>query len=227
MLHHSEFVQISRYFPTSHTCTYLMCWYRFQNWTAEHFWQKSGWVWWVQSLQDLVFSVQEFHYRPRASDTCLPCDCYPVGSFSRSCDPETGQCQCRPGVIGRQCNMCDNPFAEVTNSGCEGEKEETNPFKSISFCLLFSRSICYFWFVCLFVNVSLEVSEYFCVCWFIFKFQIAPNLFFSISKKNRIISVAWLFILICKGFSLCSPCSYLRWLSKDHHSGDLVAPNQV
>ncbi|XP_040904012.1 cadherin EGF LAG seven-pass G-type receptor 3 [Toxotes jaculatrix] len=62
---------------------------------------------------------KEFHYRPRGSDTCLPCDCYPVGSFSRSCDPETGQCQCRPGVIGRQCNMCDNPFAEVTNSGCE------------------------------------------------------------------------------------------------------------
>ncbi|XP_040008610.1 cadherin EGF LAG seven-pass G-type receptor 3 [Xiphias gladius] len=62
---------------------------------------------------------KEFHYRLRGSDTCLPCDCYPVGSFSRSCDPETGQCQCRPGVIGRQCNMCDNPFAEVTNSGCE------------------------------------------------------------------------------------------------------------
>ncbi|XP_042348498.1 cadherin EGF LAG seven-pass G-type receptor 3 [Plectropomus leopardus] len=62
---------------------------------------------------------KEFHYRLRSSDTCLPCDCYPVGSFSRSCDPETGQCQCRPGVIGRQCNICDSPFAEVTNSGCE------------------------------------------------------------------------------------------------------------
>uniref|UniRef100_A0A674MGA6 Cadherin EGF LAG seven-pass G-type receptor 3 n=1 Tax=Takifugu rubripes TaxID=31033 RepID=A0A674MGA6_TAKRU len=62
---------------------------------------------------------KEFHYHPRGSDTCLPCDCYPVGSFSRSCNPESGQCQCRPGVIGRQCNACDNPFAEVTNSGCE------------------------------------------------------------------------------------------------------------
>ncbi|XP_062248935.1 cadherin EGF LAG seven-pass G-type receptor 3 [Platichthys flesus] len=62
---------------------------------------------------------KEFHYHPLGSDTCLPCDCYPVGSFSRSCDPETGQCQCRPGVIGRQCNACDSPFAEVTNSGCE------------------------------------------------------------------------------------------------------------
>ncbi|KPP64742.1 cadherin EGF LAG seven-pass G-type receptor 3-like [Scleropages formosus] len=62
---------------------------------------------------------KEFHYRPRGSDTCRPCDCYPVGSFSRSCDLESGQCQCRPGVIGRQCNACDNHFAEVTQTGCE------------------------------------------------------------------------------------------------------------
>ncbi|XP_072276680.1 cadherin EGF LAG seven-pass G-type receptor 3 isoform X2 [Pyxicephalus adspersus] len=62
---------------------------------------------------------KEFHYRPKGSDTCLPCDCYPIGSSSRSCDPDTGQCFCRPGVIGRQCNSCDNPFAEVSPSGCE------------------------------------------------------------------------------------------------------------
>uniref|UniRef100_A0A6I8NYT7 Cadherin EGF LAG seven-pass G-type receptor 3 n=1 Tax=Ornithorhynchus anatinus TaxID=9258 RepID=A0A6I8NYT7_ORNAN len=62
---------------------------------------------------------KEFHYRPRGGDTCLPCDCYPIGSSSRSCDRESGQCHCRPGVIGRQCNSCDNPFAEVTPSGCE------------------------------------------------------------------------------------------------------------
>ncbi|KAG7263644.1 hypothetical protein CRUP_032044, partial [Coryphaenoides rupestris] len=60
-----------------------------------------------------VCHCKEFHYWPRGSDSCLPCDCYPVGSFSRSCDQETGQCQCRPGVIGRQCNLCDNPFAEL------------------------------------------------------------------------------------------------------------------
>ncbi|XP_053325600.1 cadherin EGF LAG seven-pass G-type receptor 3 [Spea bombifrons] len=62
---------------------------------------------------------KEFHYRPKGSDTCLPCDCYPIGSSSRSCDQDTGQCYCRPGVIGRQCNSCDNPFAEVSPSGCE------------------------------------------------------------------------------------------------------------
>uniref|UniRef100_A0A8C3D3U7 Cadherin EGF LAG seven-pass G-type receptor 3 n=1 Tax=Cairina moschata TaxID=8855 RepID=A0A8C3D3U7_CAIMO len=65
---------------------------------------------------------KDFHYRPKGSDTCLPCDCYPVGSSSRSCDKETGRCHCRPGVIGRQCNSCDSPFAEVTPSGCEGER---------------------------------------------------------------------------------------------------------
>uniref|UniRef100_A0A672V4S3 Cadherin EGF LAG seven-pass G-type receptor 3 n=1 Tax=Strigops habroptila TaxID=2489341 RepID=A0A672V4S3_STRHB len=62
---------------------------------------------------------KDFHYRPKGSDTCLPCDCYPVGSTSRSCDRESGRCHCRPGVIGRQCNSCDSPFAEVTPSGCE------------------------------------------------------------------------------------------------------------
>uniref|UniRef100_A0A8C2Z8Q9 Cadherin EGF LAG seven-pass G-type receptor 2 n=1 Tax=Cyclopterus lumpus TaxID=8103 RepID=A0A8C2Z8Q9_CYCLU len=59
------------------------------------------------------------HYRPEGSDTCLLCDCYPVGSFSRACDRESGQCQCKPGVIGHQCDRCDNPFAEVSPSGCE------------------------------------------------------------------------------------------------------------
>ncbi|XP_053723976.1 cadherin EGF LAG seven-pass G-type receptor 2 isoform X1 [Synchiropus splendidus] len=59
------------------------------------------------------------HYRTVGSDTCLLCDCYPVGSFSRACDRESGQCQCKPGVIGRQCDRCDNPFAEVSANGCE------------------------------------------------------------------------------------------------------------
>ncbi|XP_074833686.1 cadherin EGF LAG seven-pass G-type receptor 2 isoform X2 [Carettochelys insculpta] len=62
---------------------------------------------------------RENHYRPPASDSCLLCDCYPTGSLARLCHPETGQCQCKPGVIGRRCDRCDNPFAEVTASGCE------------------------------------------------------------------------------------------------------------
>uniref|UniRef100_UPI003EBE4DC0 cadherin EGF LAG seven-pass G-type receptor 2 precursor n=1 Tax=Danio rerio TaxID=7955 RepID=UPI003EBE4DC0 len=59
------------------------------------------------------------HFRPPSSDTCVLCDCYAVGSLSRVCDRAVGQCQCKPGVIGRQCDRCDNPFAEVSSSGCE------------------------------------------------------------------------------------------------------------
>ncbi|KAG8439892.1 hypothetical protein GDO86_005888 [Hymenochirus boettgeri] len=62
---------------------------------------------------------KENYYKPPESDTCYPCDCFPSGASARSCDMETGQCPCKPGVIGRQCNRCDNPFAEVTNQGCE------------------------------------------------------------------------------------------------------------
>uniref|UniRef100_A0A8C9W1B0 Cadherin EGF LAG seven-pass G-type receptor 2 n=1 Tax=Scleropages formosus TaxID=113540 RepID=A0A8C9W1B0_SCLFO len=59
------------------------------------------------------------HYRPDGSDSCLQCDCYPVGSLSRACDRQSGQCHCKAGVMGRQCDRCDNPFAEVSPSGCE------------------------------------------------------------------------------------------------------------
>ncbi|XP_041833765.1 cadherin EGF LAG seven-pass G-type receptor 1 isoform X2 [Melanotaenia boesemani] len=59
------------------------------------------------------------HYRPEGEDACYPCDCFHIGSESRTCDPISGQCPCKGGVIGRQCNRCDNPFAEVTPTGCE------------------------------------------------------------------------------------------------------------
>uniref|UniRef100_A0A8C1TJ47 Cadherin EGF LAG seven-pass G-type receptor 1a n=1 Tax=Cyprinus carpio TaxID=7962 RepID=A0A8C1TJ47_CYPCA len=59
------------------------------------------------------------YYQPKDSDTCFPCDCFHLGASSRTCDPETGQCPCKAGVIGRQCNRCDNPFSEVTKTGCE------------------------------------------------------------------------------------------------------------
>ncbi|XP_063274459.1 cadherin EGF LAG seven-pass G-type receptor 2 isoform X7 [Prinia subflava] len=62
---------------------------------------------------------KENHYRPPGEDTCHPCECYPTGSLSRRCDVNTGQCPCKAGVIGRHCDRCDNPFAEVTASGCE------------------------------------------------------------------------------------------------------------
>jgi hypothetical protein len=35
---------------------------------------------------------------------CLPCDCSPIGSHSTVCNPETGQCSCKPHMSGRRCD---------------------------------------------------------------------------------------------------------------------------
>ena len=35
------------------------------------------------------------------------CDCNPAGSVTLQCNRDTGKCQCKPGVIGDKCDMCD------------------------------------------------------------------------------------------------------------------------
>ena len=47
-------------------------------------------------------------YRSAATcDECVPCNCDPNGSFnSGTCDSISGQCKCRPGRNGRQCDSC-------------------------------------------------------------------------------------------------------------------------
>lgn len=62
---------------------------------------------------------KENHYQPPNETACLPCDCYSLGSYSGTCNKLTGQCECRDGVIGRRCDSCSNPYAEVTLKGCE------------------------------------------------------------------------------------------------------------
>ncbi|XP_042896981.1 protocadherin-like wing polarity protein stan isoform X2 [Parasteatoda tepidariorum] len=64
-------------------------------------------------------TCEDKHFQPLHSDICFDCDCYATGSFGNRCDPITGQCKCRAGVIGRRCDSCSNPFAEVTLRGCE------------------------------------------------------------------------------------------------------------
>ncbi|XP_071784509.1 cadherin EGF LAG seven-pass G-type receptor 2-like isoform X3 [Asterias amurensis] len=62
---------------------------------------------------------EEYSYQPEDSDTCFPCNCFHEGSFGPECDGRTGQCQCKRGVIGRACDSCVDPYAEVTLRGCE------------------------------------------------------------------------------------------------------------
>ena len=35
---------------------------------------------------------------------CKACDCDVGGAYDNNCDQSTGQCSCKPSVIGRQCN---------------------------------------------------------------------------------------------------------------------------
>lgn len=61
-----------------------------------------------------------YHFKPQGSDFCLACDCYGDGSLGLTCNQTTtGQCKCRPGVVGRRCDTCSSPYAEVTLRGCE------------------------------------------------------------------------------------------------------------
>uniref|UniRef100_A0A4X2JNT0 Laminin subunit alpha 3 n=1 Tax=Vombatus ursinus TaxID=29139 RepID=A0A4X2JNT0_VOMUR len=52
----------------------------------------------------------------------LPCDCHAMGAVSPTCNPEGGQCQCRPNVIGRRCARCQTgyygfPFCKLCHCG--------------------------------------------------------------------------------------------------------------
>jgi len=37
---------------------------------------------------------------------CQPCECSKSGSTTNECNQETGQCNCKPGLIGKKCDKC-------------------------------------------------------------------------------------------------------------------------
>uniref|UniRef100_A0A8D8H0Q0 Laminin subunit gamma-1 n=2 Tax=Culex pipiens TaxID=7175 RepID=A0A8D8H0Q0_CULPI len=56
---------------------------------------------------------------------CEECSCYPRGTEQTDkgisiCDPNNGNCQCKPNVIGRNCNECKNGYWNIiSGNGCE------------------------------------------------------------------------------------------------------------
>lgn len=48
-----------------------------------------------------------------------PCNCDPLGSVNKTCHPLHGQCVCRPGVTGRQCDQCMPRHWGFSDEGCK------------------------------------------------------------------------------------------------------------
>ncbi|XP_043569548.1 laminin subunit beta-4 [Chiloscyllium plagiosum] len=54
----------------------------------------------------------------RIHNGAIPCCCNPQGSISRICSKFGGQCQCKPGVIGRCCDSCAPGFYGFGANSC-------------------------------------------------------------------------------------------------------------
>lgn len=49
----------------------------------------------------------------------IGCNCHISGSEDRVCDSKTGQCKCRPHVIGRTCDRCERGYWNIdSKKGC-------------------------------------------------------------------------------------------------------------
>lgn len=57
-----------------------------------------------------------FYRSATTGDKCVPCDCDPIGSVNSegTCHSTSGQCDCRPGVRGRQCDSCPQGYLGPT-----------------------------------------------------------------------------------------------------------------
>ena len=58
------------------------------------------------------------------------CGCNKLGSYSDTCDPETQQCRCRPGVGGAKCDRCEPGYWGLPkiSSGHHGCIRKSFPF---------------------------------------------------------------------------------------------------
>ena len=43
---------------------------------------------------------------------CRPCNCHPVGASGKICNQATGQCPCKDGVTGKECNRCSKGYQQ-------------------------------------------------------------------------------------------------------------------
>lgn len=51
----------------------------------------------------------------------MACSCNTSGSIENFCDTHTGQCPCKMGVEGLQCDECVEGFYGLSSDGCQGK----------------------------------------------------------------------------------------------------------
>jgi usherin len=63
-----------------------------------------------------------FYLQQNNSFLCLPCHCDRTGTVNGSllCDKSTGQCPCKLGIMGLQCNQCEHHRYNVTMGNLQG-----------------------------------------------------------------------------------------------------------
>lgn len=78
---------------------------------------------------------KEGYYKDSSKDitdrrVCRPCTCHPRGSMGKVCDQNTGQCPCKEGVTGRECDKCAAGY-ETTKSAIAPCIKPPHPVMSI------------------------------------------------------------------------------------------------
>ena len=60
----------------------------------------------------LSFHLQSGYFLQ--GQTCEKCNCLAEGSLDGECDRLTGQCRCKPRVIGLDCDRCIGSFEDIS-----------------------------------------------------------------------------------------------------------------